>query len=65
MHDHYVQKEGGGGTKVLPPILWAVEHQIRQLFTSIKPPDVVGLGAFGSLVIIGEKPCFCSDFAKN
>ena len=26
--------------------LWAVEYQIRQLFISIKPPDVVGTGAF-------------------
>ena len=36
-------KRAVGGTKVLPATLWAVEHQIRQLFTSIKPPDVVRL----------------------
>jgi len=35
-----------GGTKVLPKGLRAVEHQIKQLFTSIKPPDIVGPRAF-------------------
>ena len=54
------------GTKVLSKGLRAVEHQIRQLFTSKKPPGVLGpRGPFRYLVIMGEKPCFCSDFAKN
>ena len=33
-----------GGTKVKG--LLAVEHQIKQLFTSIYPPNIVGPGAF-------------------
>ena len=42
----FSNSEKKGGTKVPPKGLLAVEHQIRQLFTSIKPSGVVGPRAF-------------------